>query len=71
MNVIYVWPTLKVSTAKQIKRCSLNLQEMNEAAKLVDNLSTYTLTIHDKQTTTEVVIPKSEVIKLVEKLMKK
>ena len=44
---------------------------MNEAAKLVDKLPTYTLTIHGKVITTEVVIPKSEVIKLVEKLMKK
>ena len=45
--------------------------EEQKAAKLVEALSTYTLTIHGKAITTEAVIPKSEVIKLVEKLMKK
>lgn len=44
---------------------------MNKAIQMVDKLPTYTLTIHGKITTVVEVIPKSEVIKLVEKLIKK
>ena len=44
---------------------------MNEAKQLVDKLPTYTLHIRDKETKTEVVIPKAEVIILVERLLKK
>lgn len=44
---------------------------MNEVKKIVNKLPTYELIIHGKVTTTELVIPKSEVIKLVERLFKK